>query len=119
MKFGACWQVSFSHNVGRIGRERRQLMSRMKIIALDVHCSFCQGGAINSLGKELAAFKVPTSIPALVEQIESERLVTMAGRTRQSPRATQWTARATGSVPTTPDWTPRPFYLLRHKIFMD
>jgi transposase len=45
-------------------------MPRMKIIALDVHCEFCHGGAIDSLGKELAEFKAPTTIPALVEQIE-------------------------------------------------
>jgi transposase len=45
-------------------------MSRTKIIAMDTHCGFCEGGAINSLGKEIAAFVVPTTIPALVEQIE-------------------------------------------------
>ena len=37
-------------------------MPRMKIIALDVHCDFCHGGAIDSLGKELAEFKAPTTI---------------------------------------------------------
>jgi transposase len=45
-------------------------MSRMKIIALDTHCTFCEGGVINSLGRELAAFQVPTSIPALLAEIE-------------------------------------------------
>jgi transposase len=45
-------------------------MSRMKIIALDTHCGFCEGGFINSRGKELGSFQVPTSVPALVEQIE-------------------------------------------------
>ena len=45
-------------------------MSRMKIIAMDTHCEFCEGGFINSLGKELGTFRVPTRIPALVEAIE-------------------------------------------------
>jgi transposase len=45
-------------------------MSRMKIIALDTHCDFCEGGAVNHVGKELRCFKVPTRIGALVEEIE-------------------------------------------------
>ena len=45
-------------------------MSRMKIIALDVHCEFCEGGFIDSRGSELGTFQVPTNIPALVAQIE-------------------------------------------------
>ena len=42
----------------------------MKIIALDVHCEFCEGGFIDSRGSELGTFQVPTNIPALVAQIE-------------------------------------------------
>jgi transposase len=53
--------------------ERSRLMSRMKIIALDVHCEFCEGGFIDSRGKELGAFRAPTCIPALVEEIEKVR----------------------------------------------
>ena len=43
---------------------------RMNIIAIDTHCEFCEGGYVNRLGKEKGCFQVPTSIPALVEQIE-------------------------------------------------
>jgi transposase len=45
-------------------------MSRMKIIAMDTHCRFCQGGVINESGKEITEFTVPTTIPAIIEQIE-------------------------------------------------
>jgi transposase len=60
------------HKLGRVGRTKeQQLMSRqMNIIAIDTHCEFCEGGYVNRLGKEKGCFKVPTSIPALVEQIE-------------------------------------------------
>jgi hypothetical protein len=60
----------FFHGAGRFGHGRRQLMSRMKIIAMDTHCEFCEGGFINGSGKELGTFRVATCIPALVEAIE-------------------------------------------------
>ena len=58
------------HNDGRVGREGAAAMSRMNMIAIDTHCEFCEGGYVNRLGKEKGCFKVPTGIPALVEQIE-------------------------------------------------
>jgi len=45
-------------------------MRRMKIIAVDTHCAFCEGGYISPTGRELGSFRVQTTIPALVEQIE-------------------------------------------------
>lgn len=40
------------------------------IIGIDVHSSFCEGGVINHLGKQRQRFRVPTTIPALIEVIE-------------------------------------------------
>jgi transposase len=45
-------------------------MSRMKIIAVDVHCEFCEGGVIDQRGRELSSFHVATTIPDLVREIE-------------------------------------------------
>jgi transposase len=45
----------------------------MNMIAMDVHCEFCEGGAVNHAGKELGCFRVSTSIPAIVQEIERVR----------------------------------------------
>jgi transposase len=46
-------------------------MRRMNFIAFDVHSSFCEGGYIDDSGRERQAWQTPTSIPQLVEAIES------------------------------------------------
>ena len=46
-------------------------MAATYYVAIDVHCSFCEGGVINQLGKQLTRFRVPTSIPALREAVEA------------------------------------------------
>lgn len=45
-------------------------MAGNSFIAIDVHCGFCEGGWIDSLGKERGSFRCPTAIPQLSEQIE-------------------------------------------------
>ena len=45
-------------------------MAKVRYIGIDVHCQFCEGGVIDQRGNVLATFRVPTSIPALVEAIE-------------------------------------------------
>lgn len=45
------------------------MATRDYIIAIDVHCNFCEGGVINHLGKVRSRFQVPTSIPALLAVI--------------------------------------------------
>ena len=42
-------------------------------IGIDVHCQFCEGGVIDSLGRESGQFNVATSIPTLLEVIEKVR----------------------------------------------
>jgi transposase len=44
--------------------------SATRYIAIDVHCQFCEGGVIDSLGRECGQFQVATSIPTLLEAIE-------------------------------------------------
>jgi transposase len=46
-------------------------MRRTNFIAFDVHCGFCEGGYIDQLGREREAWQTPTSIPELVEVIET------------------------------------------------
>jgi len=44
-----------------------------RYIGIDVHCQFCEGGVIDSLGRECGQFHVATSIPTLLEAIEKVR----------------------------------------------
>ena len=46
-------------------------MRRTNFIAFDVHSSFCEGGYSDDLGCEKAAWRKPTSIPDLVDVIET------------------------------------------------
>lgn len=46
-------------------------MRRTNFIALDVHSTFCEGGYIDNSGREKQAWRTPTSIPELVEAIET------------------------------------------------
>ena len=44
-----------------------------RYIGIDVHCQFCEGGVIDSFGRECGHFHVATSIPTLLEAIEKVR----------------------------------------------
>jgi transposase len=46
-------------------------MRRTSFIALDVHSTFCEGGYTDDSGRERKAWQTPTSIPELVEVIET------------------------------------------------
>jgi transposase len=46
-------------------------MRRTNFIALDVHSTFCEGGYTDDSGRERGAWQTPTSIPELVEVIET------------------------------------------------
>jgi transposase len=46
-------------------------MARQNIIAWDVHSSFCEGGYIDSTGREKDAWRRPTSIPELLQAMEA------------------------------------------------
>ena len=46
-------------------------MRQTHYIGWDVHSSFCEGGYIDSRGQEKGSWQKPTSIPDLVEAIES------------------------------------------------
>ena len=46
-------------------------MKQTHYIALDVHSCFCEGGYIDERGREKGSWHTPTSIPALLEVIES------------------------------------------------
>lgn len=54
-------------------RLRSPSMSTKHFIALDTHCGFCQMAAVNAAGKVIRRERIETTIPKLVEAIESIR----------------------------------------------
>src|SRR5436190_7707953 len=85
MKFGVesfRYAAVSGHALGVSGRRRRLMATTTKTaarstatryIGIDVHCEFCEGGVIDSLGRESSQFHVATSIPTLLEVVEKVR----------------------------------------------